>query len=256
VLWPGWTQVVEEHPAAVLVGVKKDRGAALRTTRIRIDETAADGARQVALEKADGIALMHVFKKLRPIGPGPAALIDAPPAPAIRIVVEAGHPKPRTSSEVKVDSAREPGPPPLHVKSASIAGLDQPYPNLARTQLAGRRVDFASGLGRLRDSRKSGAVAGGAFGLGRRFIGFQIVHGNHFLDKTPTASMSLCITDCWLRLSHFKVTPDQLVSVTVAWSFLSSRQQTREPTPNDLDSEPVIRVSVSVVLLALVTVAS
>jgi hypothetical protein len=42
----------------------------------------------------------------------------------------------------------------------------------------------------------------------------------------PNASMSLCMTDCWLRLSHFKVTPDQFVSVTVAWSFLSSRQQT------------------------------
>jgi hypothetical protein len=111
VLWPGWTQVVEEHPAAVLVGVKKDRGAALRTTRIRIDETAADGARQVALEKADGIALMHVFKKLRPIGPGPAALIDAPPAPAIRIVVEAGHPKPRTSSEVARSLPATPGTP-------------------------------------------------------------------------------------------------------------------------------------------------
>ena len=58
--------------------------------------------------------------------------------------------------------------------------------------------------------------------------------------------MSLCITDCWLRLSHFKVTPDQLVSRTVAWSFLSSRQQTREPMLNALDSRPVIRFAASV----------
>lgn len=51
----------------------------------------------------------------------------------------------------------------------------------------------------------------------------------------PTAPMSLCMMDCWLRLSHFKVTPDQFASVTAAWSFLSSRQQTREPTTSNLD---------------------
>jgi hypothetical protein len=81
---------------------------------------------------------------------------------------------------------------------------------------------------------------------GSCFIEFQI--GHHFLDTMLSASMSLCMTDCWLRLSHFNVTPDQFVSVTVAWSFLSSRQQTREPILKDLDSEPVIRFSVSVLL--------
>jgi hypothetical protein len=47
-------------------------------------------------------------------------------------------------------------------------------------------------------------------------------------------------------LSHFNVTPDQFVSVTVPWSFLSSRQQTRTPTLKVLDWEPVIRFAVSV----------
>src|ERR1700738_5721860 len=41
-------------------------------------------------------------------------------------------------------------------------------------------------------------------------------------------------------------TPDQFVSVTVAWSLLSSRQQTRAPTLKVLDWEPVIRFAVSV----------
>src|SRR6202021_2083882 len=58
-------------------------------------------------------------------------------------------------------------------------------------------------------------------------------------DTTPTSTISLCKMDCWLRLSHFNVTPDQFFSVTVPWSFLSSRQQTRAPTLNDLDWEPV-----------------
>jgi hypothetical protein len=44
-------------------------------------------------------------------------------------------------------------------------------------------------------------------------------HGDHFLDTRPTISMSLCKTVCWLRLSHFRVTPDQFILVTVAWSF-------------------------------------
>jgi hypothetical protein len=79
--------------------------------------------------------------------------------------------------------------------------------------------------------------------------GLQFIHAAPFFDTMPTASMSLCMIDCWPRLSHFKVTPDQSVSVTVAWSFLSSRQQTREPTPSDLDSDPVtcrLPLSVSV----------
>jgi hypothetical protein len=61
----------------------------------------------------------------------------------------------------------------------------------------------------------------------------------------PTHAISLCKTDCWLRLSHFSVTPDQFVSVMVPWSFLSSRQQTRAPMLKVLDWVPVIRFAVS-----------
>ena len=114
---------------------------------------------------------------------------------------------------------------------------------LARAPFAGRRIDAVARLLRLSDSRVSGAIARGALDFDRQLGGFQLAHGHHFLDTMPTASMSLCITDCGPRLSHFKVNPDQLDSVTVAWSFLSLRQQTREPTPNSLDSEPVIRLT-------------
>jgi hypothetical protein len=72
-----------------------------------------------------------------------------------------------------------------------------------------------------------------------------MLHGNHFFDTIPTPAISLCNTDCWLRLSHFNVTPDQFVSVTVPWSFLSSRQQTRAPMLKVLDWVPVIRLAVS-----------
>src|ERR1700691_2649201 len=61
-----------------------------------------------------------------------------------------------------------------------------------------------------------------------------------------TPSMSLGRMDCWLRLSHLRVTPDQFVSVTVPWSFLSSRQQTRAPMLKVLDCEPVIRCAVAI----------
>jgi hypothetical protein len=173
---------------------------------------------------ANCIALMHVFKKLRAIDPRPAAVIDAPSAPAIRIVVEAGHPKPRTSSEgaVKVPAPVSRVHPCCISKAPGLAGLGRPYAALTRTQLAGRRVDSASGLGRLRHVRKSGAVARRAFDLGRCFIGFRNVHGNHFLDTMTTASMSLCITDCWLRLSHFKVTPRPSRSILHARHLESS----------------------------------
>jgi hypothetical protein len=98
----------------------------------------------------------------------------------------------------------------------------------------------------LRDRLETGAFACGAFDFRRGCFWLQILHGNHFFDTMPTHAMSLCKTDCWLRLSHFNVTPDQFVSVTVAWSFLSSRQQTREPTLKVLDWGPVIRFAVSV----------
>jgi hypothetical protein len=68
--------------------------------------------------------------------------------------------------------------------------------------------------------------------------------------------MSLCKMDCWLRLSHLSVTPDQLLSVTVPRSFLSSRQQTRVPTLRILDCEPVILVAVSVRSRDIITLAA
>ena len=37
----------------------------------------------------------------------------------------------------------------------------------------------------------------------------------YFLEMMETGSMSLCRMDCSLRLSHLRVTPDQLVSVSV-----------------------------------------
>jgi multidrug resistance efflux pump len=52
---------------------------------------------------------------------------------------------------------------------------------------------------------------------------------------TETASKSLCKMDCSLRLSHLRVTPAQVLSVTMPWSFLSLRQQTRAPTWSNLD---------------------
>jgi hypothetical protein len=41
------------------------------------------------------------------------------------------------------------------------------YPALAKTLLAGRRVDFASCLGWLRNRRKSSTITGGAFDFRR-----------------------------------------------------------------------------------------
>jgi hypothetical protein len=93
----------------------------------------------------------------------------------------------------------------------------------------------------LRNHLAAGAFASGAHNF-RRSCLWLLLHRNHFFDMAPTQAMSLCKTDCWLRLSHFRVTPDQFVSVTVAWSFLSSRQQTRDPTLKVLDWEPVIRL--------------
>jgi hypothetical protein len=56
--------------------------------------------------------------------------------------------------------------------------------------------------------------------------------------------MSLCRIDCRPRLSHLRVTPDQLASVTVPWSPLSSRQQTRALAFRSLESGPVISIPV------------
>jgi hypothetical protein len=71
---------------------------------------------------------------------------------------------------------------------------------------------------------------------------FQAFHRTHFLGTSTTASMSLCRMDCSPRLSHSRVTLDRSVSVTVPWSLLSFRQQTRAPAFSNLDWPPVIRL--------------
>lgn len=93
--------------------------------------------------------------------------------------------------------------------------LRRRYAAFAKTLLAGRREDPAARLGWLRHRRVSRAVAGRAFDFRRRGFRLHILHGNHFLEIMETAFMSLCRMDCSLRLSHLRVTPDQLVSVTV-----------------------------------------
>jgi hypothetical protein len=63
---------------------------------------------------------------------------------------------------------------PLHpspmAKARAPDHLRRIYSTLAKTLLAGRRVDFAFGLGRLRDRRKSGAIASGAFDFCRHIF--------------------------------------------------------------------------------------
>jgi hypothetical protein len=125
-------------------------------------------------------------------------------------------------------------------KARAPDNLGRRYSALAKTLLASRRENLAAWLGRLRDSGDSRSIAGGAFDFRRYGLRFQLLHGDHFFEMTETSFMSLCRTDCSLRLSHLRVTPAQFFSVTVAWSFLSSRQQTRAPTFNNLDWEPVI----------------
>jgi hypothetical protein len=125
-----------------------------------------------------------------------------------------------------------------------VHGLSRRYSTLAKTLLAGWREDLADRIGWLRHRRDPRAIAGRAFDF-RRYGWFQVLHRNHFLDMIPTPAMSLCNTDCWLRLSHLTVTPAQSFSITVPRSFLSSRQNTRVPTSNNLDCEPVICCAVS-----------
>jgi hypothetical protein len=137
--------------------------------------------------------------------------------------------------------AKEDGPAVQPPEKRGVSRLGRLYSAFAQTALAAWRVDLASGLGGLRDRLESGAVTGGAFDFRRRVFGFQLLHGGHFFDTTPTQAMSLCKTVCWLRLSHLTVTPAQSFSVTVPKSLLSSRQQTRAPTFNNLDWELIRR---------------
>ena len=106
-----------------------------------------------------------------------------------------------------------------------VYGLSRRYSTLAKTLLAAWREYLLDRIGWLRHRRDPRAIAGWAFDF-RRYGWFQVLHGNHFLDTMPTRTMSLCNTDCWLRLSHLTVTPAQSFSVAVLRSFLSSRQYT------------------------------
>src|SRR5476651_798369 len=64
----------------------------------------------------------------------------------------------------------------------------------------------------------------------------------HFFETRNASFISLCKTDCSPRISHLRDTPDQLLSVTVAWSLSSAPQRTRLPTLSFLDSSPVMAV--------------
>jgi hypothetical protein len=100
----------------------------------------------------------------------------------------------------------------------------QTHSSLTQTFLAGRWIDFTTGLRWLLDLGKPRAVASGAFDL--RYFLFRSPHKNllwrrgkvrqiKFAVARSTCPMSLCWMTCWLRLSHLMVTPAQFVSVTV-----------------------------------------
>lgn len=54
-----------------------------------------------------------------------------------------------------------------------------------------------------------------AFDLRRHGCRLHVLRGDHFLDTAETGSMSLCRMDCSPWLSHVRVIPHQVVSVTV-----------------------------------------
>lgn len=53
---PRWAEVVEEHPAAVRIGVEEDGVSADGTLGVGDHVAAADGARQVGLQEMQRIA--------------------------------------------------------------------------------------------------------------------------------------------------------------------------------------------------------
>lgn len=60
VFWPRWAEVVEEHPAAVRVGVEEDGVSADGTLGVGDHVAAADGARQTGLQE------LNASRSLRP----------------------------------------------------------------------------------------------------------------------------------------------------------------------------------------------
>ena len=86
----------------------------------------------------------------------PAGRIKGPPYQ--RLVI------PGTSTEAweRIDHTKAGG--------RKVSDLRRLNSTLAKAQFAGRRVDFASGLGWLRDLGESGAVARGAFDFRRRIF--------------------------------------------------------------------------------------
>lgn len=87
-LRPGRAQVVEEYPAAVLIGVEVDGIAADGALCVGIDVTAADGTRRTGRQEMQRIAFPQVLEQLRSVCAGSAAVVDAPATPTVRIVVE------------------------------------------------------------------------------------------------------------------------------------------------------------------------
>src|SRR6266567_998606 len=96
--------------------------------------------------------------------------------------------------------------------NAALVRLRARQPSLTQTSAARRRIDFSTRLCWLLDRRKSGALTGRAFDFRPYYFTFFQIY---FSGMRKTICMSLCSTDCWSRLSHLRVTPDQFFSVTV-----------------------------------------
>jgi hypothetical protein len=126
------------------------------------------------------------------------------------------------------------------------------YSTFSKTLLAGRRIDFAPRLDRLRYFGKPSAFTSGAsdfrhniFGLG---LFIKIVSEikkdtqANFTGTRSTRFISLCKIEVVRPSSQLMVTPLQVVSTTVPRSVVVAPQRTRSPTLRSLDWSPVIGV--------------
>jgi hypothetical protein len=139
---------------------------------------------------------------------------------------------------------------------------------LARTLLAGCRIDFSTRLDWLLHFRKSSAVAGGALDLCNVVFGFESFHEIHagmrkrlslvstpvaqigFIGTRSTFAISLCETELASPSSQEMVTSLQDVPITVPRSVVAAPQQTRSPTLSPLDWSPVMGVLFRPLLLS------
>jgi hypothetical protein len=87
---PWRTEIIEEDPAAVLVRVEEHAGTADRALRVRIDVTARDGSRRCQLQLAHRVSAAHVGLQTAALRAGHPAVVHAPSAGAVRIMVETG----------------------------------------------------------------------------------------------------------------------------------------------------------------------